>query len=384
MYSSESIIEALKFNSQEVIPGDQESLSKEVDRLVEAANSSNQAITQYIGFEISGEIHIGTGIMSALKIKRFTDAGVACKIWLADYHTFINNKLDGNIESIRRVAKEYFGPVMLECCKLVGCNMDLVEVLYAQEEYTKTQSGNTFWDYDMHVCKNLTLSRVLKSLSIAGREGQENTNYATTRYPAMMAADAFFLQTHIVTAGMDQRKAHVLMREVAYALLETLRLKIGDKEIKPLASHYALLHGLGKPVDGEVAKMSKSKPNSCIFVYDSPEDIAKKIKKAYCPVPGQNRLSEEEVKKLNPLLDWARKMIFPAGITIRIERKEDWGGDIAYDDYDSLEQDYLSGKLHPGDLKAGISLCLIEWFSPLREYIQNNSEGLDFLLSLKK
>ncbi len=382
-YSREQIIAALEFNAQEVIPGEREALEKEVDRLVEAANKSNQVINQYIGFEISGEIHLGTGIMAALKFKRFTDAGIACKIWLADYHTFLNDKLDGDIESIRRVAREYFGPVMMQCCKLVGCNMDLIEVLYAENEYKQLKNGVFFWDCDMNVSKQLTLSRVMKSVSITGKKEGEGVSFGTLRYPAMQAADVFFLQTHIVCAGIDQRKAHVLTREVAYAVPSKYRLIIGEKEIKPIASHYYLLHGLGKPVNGAVAKMSKSKPNTCVFVYDQPEDIKKKINKAYCPAPGMEGVSEEMIRELNPMLDWARKMIFPAGRVIKIERKEEWGGNISYASYDDLERSYLAGDLHPGDLKNGLSSNLIEWFEPLREYVSQNPEGLEFLRTVK-
>ena len=97
-------------------------------------------------------------------------------------------------------------------------------------------------------------------------------------------------------------------------------------------------------------------------------------------------LSIEENKKiqeLNPLLDWARKMIFPAGLTIEIKRKPEWGGDVIYNNFNVLEQDYLTGKLHPGDLKKGISETLINWFEPIRNYTKENHEALDFVKSIK-
>ena len=384
-YITQEIIDALQFNAQEVLPSNQEKLQQEVERMIESATTSGQQITQYIGFEISGEIHIGTGIMSALKIKKLTDAGVRCIIWLADYHTWLNGKLDGDINSIRRVAKEYFAPVMLECCKLVECNMDLVEVKFAEQEYNRTTGDNSYWTYDLNACKQLSLSRVLKSISVTGKTEGEAVDFGTLRYAPMQVADAFFLQTQIVSAGMDQRKCHVLMREIAYAMPHQYRLKIGAKEIKPLASHHYLLHGLGKPVNGEIGKMSKSKPDTCIFVYDSPEDIKRKLKKAFAPMVDSS-LTEQENKtlqQLNPMLDWARKMIFPAGKSIKVTRKEEWGGDKTYIDYESLEADYLRGNLHPGDLKPAVANCLIDWFAPLRSWATDNTIGIDFLRSLK-
>ncbi len=47
--------------------------------------------------------------------------------------------------------------------------------------------------------------------------------------------------------------------------------------------------------------MSKSKPDTAIFITDSPEDIKKKVNNAYAP--------EGEVE-LNPILDWAKYLIF--------------------------------------------------------------------------
>ena len=117
-YDLDTLINAITDQTQEILPGSE--LHGEVERLVNAANSSGERIRHYIGFEISGQIHIGTGISSALKIKHLTDAGVHCIIWLANYHTIINEKLDGQADTIDTVARTYFAPVMLKCCELVG------------------------------------------------------------------------------------------------------------------------------------------------------------------------------------------------------------------------------------------------------------------------
>ena len=385
-YNLDLLLEALRFNAQETLPAEPDTLRKEVERALEGASARGEVLRQYIGFEISGEIHIGTGIMSALKMKKFTDAGVECVLFLADYHTFLNEKLDGQLASIRRVAREYFAPVMLECCRLVGCDMELIRVVYAEDAYAALgERDRSFWNYDMQVARHVTQARVVKSISITGRSEGEAVSFASLRYPVMQTADAFFLQTHFVCAGLDQRKCHVLMREVAYALPPEYRLNAGDKEIKPIASHYHLLHGLGKPIDGQVAKMSKSKPDTCIFVYDSPAEITRKLKKAYCPLP-DSELSVEEnrtAQELNPLLDWCRKMIFPAGRVLQVRRPEQYGGDKDYRDWATLEADYLAGQLHPGDLKPAVAACLSEWFAPLREYIEANPAGLEFLRTLR-
>jgi tyrosyl-tRNA synthetase len=391
-YNLETLKEAILFNTVEVLPNDDSSLDNEINSLIEQATLSGEPIRHYIGFEVSGQIHIGTGIMSALKIKKLQDAGVKCTIWLADYHTWLNNKLDGNIETIRKVAREYFEPVMLKCCEVVGCKVDEIDLLYAENVYETKRNGQSFWTHDLKVSKNLTLSRVLKSISVMGKEAGNDVDFGTLRYAPMQVADAFFLQTHIVHAGMDQRKCHVLMREVAYKLDDTFALKIGEKSIKPIAVHHALLLGLDKPVltaEGdafEASKMSKSKPNSCIFVHDMAEEIARKLKKAYCPMPQEGQSDEEKSKEqqFNPFLDWSKKMIYPAGKTIEIKRKSEWGGDLFYGTYQELEKDYLEGKLHPMDLKNGVADCLANWFAPIQQFVEKDSAGYQFLMNITK
>jgi tyrosyl-tRNA synthetase len=385
-YELQELKSAITWNAVEVLPNDDAQLELELTKLIELAEKSGQPIRHYIGFEISGQIHIGTGIMSALKIKKLQDAGVKCTVWLADYHTWLNEKLDGNIATIRRVAHEYFMPVMVECCKVVGCNVEEIDFLFAEDEYDKKLGNQSFWTVDMKVGKSLTLSRVLKSISVTGKSAREDVNFGILRYAPMQVADCFFLQTHIVHAGMDQRKCHVLMREVTSKLDYETNLKLGGKPVKPIAVHHGLLHGLGNPklkIDEKgnekiiVGKMSKSKPDTCVFVEDLPEDIEKKIKKGFCPLPDVDT-------KLNPILNWCEMMIFPGGKTINVVRKEEYGGNKTYIEYENLQADYLSGALHPGDLKPAVAQCLVEWLAPIREYIAQHPEGLRYLKEIKK
>lgn len=402
VYDVHTLKIAILFNTQEVLPNDPAQLDQELVLLVNAANSSGEPIRHYIGFEISGQIHIGTGIASALKIKKLQAAGVKCSLYLADYHTFLNNKLDGQLETIRRVAREYFGPVMLQCCAVVGCNVDEIELLYAEELYSTKRRGQSYWDFDMRVGKELTLNRVLKSISVMGKVAGDGVIFGTLRYPVMQVADAFFMQTHLVQAGLDQRKCHVLMRETAPKLAGDFALKLGNQTVKPIAIHHSLLLGLEKPqfeaadLDSnqevknqvqEVAKMSKSKPDSALWVHDNYDEIYRKLKNAYCPMPRPAEQTMDQItaeQDWNPLLNWCRNMIFPAGQTIQIERQEQWGGNIEYTTYEQLETDYFTGKLHPMDLKTGVAKTLTNWFTPIRTWVETNPTGLEFLKAVKK
>lgn len=386
LYDFQTLKDAILFNTTEVLPTDSDQLDTEIKNLIDNANSSGELIRHYIGFEISGQIHIGTGIASALKIKKLQDAGVECIIWLADYHTYLNNKLDGKLETIRQVAKNYFGPVMLECCKVTGCDVKKIQILHAENSYETKRNNQSFWTFDIKIGKELTLNRVLKSISVMGKKAGNEVEFGTLRYPVMQVADAFFLQTHLVHAGMDQRKCHVLMRETAPKLDEDFKLRIGSLPIKPIAIHHNLLLGLEKKDlnDKEASKMSKSKPDSAIWVHDSLEEISRKLKKAYCPMVDNNLSNEENAKlqEFNPILDWARNMIYPAEQIIEIIRPEKFGGNKTYSNYSELETDYMANNLHPADLKTGVATCLASWFEPIRNYTNNNPEALKKLINI--
>jgi tyrosyl-tRNA synthetase len=61
----------------------------------------------YIGFEVSGKLHIGSLILTGFKINDFITAQLDCTVFLADWHTYINNKLGGDWDKIKRISNYY-------------------------------------------------------------------------------------------------------------------------------------------------------------------------------------------------------------------------------------------------------------------------------------
>jgi tyrosyl-tRNA synthetase len=115
-------------------------------------------------------------------------------------------------------------------------------------------------------------------------------------------------------------------------------------------------------MDLEAAKMSKSKPDSAIFIHDDPETIKRKINSAYAP---------EGVVEFNPILDWTKHLIFYyPNTTFTINRPEKWGGNLEYKSYEDLEKDYAEKKLHPQDLKMAVADWLIQKLEPARKYFE--------------
>ena len=143
------------------------------------------------------------------------------------------------------------------------------------------------------VSKNTSLSRMLRSITIMGRKEGGSIDFAKLIYPPMQVADIFIQGINLPHAGIDQRKAQVIGRDVALKIKAKSLLDKKGNKIKPVAIHHHLILGLGKPSVWPVPKeqlqelwsalkMSKSKPDTCIFIHDSPEEIKRKINKAFC------------------------------------------------------------------------------------------------------
>lgn len=330
--------------------------------------SKDIPLRHYIGFEVSGEIHLGTGIQCMAKVADFQKAGVACTLFLADWHSWINDKLGGDIDRIRSFAYGYFAEGLKSCLKAVGGDPDALNVVLGSDLYQKRPE---FWTAFIEVCKNTTLNRIMRSITILGRAEGESVDFAKLVYPPMQVADIYALGVNLAQAGTDQRKAHVVALDVANQM-KTMPLKAPSGEsIVPIAIHHHLLIGLGKPpmwpIDPErlqevwmAMKMSKSKPDTAVFITDEPETIARKIKKAFCP--------EGEVD-FNPVLDWAKHLVFALGRgPLEIKRKPEWGGDLSYNTLEELTCDFAEKKLHPMDLKAALAQSIADLLAPVRQH----------------
>jgi len=296
-------------------------------------------------------------------LKDFMKAGIRPTILLADYHAWINGKLGGDLEKIQKVAKGYFKSAFVS----LGLDEGRVEYVLASELYEKL--GKDYWKNVLAISKDTSLARMLRCTTIMGRTEKESLDCASVVYPAMQSADIFALGADIAHAGIDQRKVHMLAREIAEKLHKG----------KPVALHHRLLMGLLGPQkmgfeenaqdDLEISsKMSKSKPDSCIFIHDSEAEIARKMKGAYCP---------EKTAENNPVLEMCEHFILrDEKDALFVERPAKFGGDVAFASYEELKSAYVSGKLHPMDLKSAAADSLSKMLEPSREYFEKKPELL--------
>jgi tyrosyl-tRNA synthetase len=292
--------------------------------------------------------------MTALKVRDLMEAGVKPCIFLADYHTWINGKLGGDLELIRKIAAGYFKHAFVA----LGLPEDKVEYVLASEIY-----DDDYWKMVLDIARNTTMKRMLRCVTVMGRKESDALSSSAVLYPAMQAADIFKLGVDIAHSGMDQRKVHMLAREVVP--------KVGHE--KPVALHTGLLPGLQSkcrmnPTEDEVieAKMSKSIPDSAIFVHESEEEIRRKIGKAQC-APG--------IIEGNPVVQYAEMLVL-RDRGLKIERPEKFGGDVEVADAAELRRMFAEGKLHPMDLKNAVARELCGMLKPAREYFGKHREYL--------
>jgi tyrosyl-tRNA synthetase len=305
--------------------------------------------TAYIGYEPSGFVHTGQLITSA-KILDLQNAGVEVTIFLADWHAFINDKVGGKMEDIR-VCGEY-----LKECFLAAGVKDSAKFVWASDLI----DHSSYWEKFIRIAKASSLQRIKRAMTIMGRTDDEaEIDASKVMYPPMQAADIFELGVDIAYAGMDQRRAHMLARDVAD--------KLGWK--KPIAIHTPLLVSLqgGERMDPVEAKMSKSKPNSAVYLHDTPQEISKKVKDAFCP---------KEVEG-NPVMDIMNLIVFPRLGTVKIERPVKYGGPVEFHSFKELADAYAAGKLHPQDLKKGTVDSLSQILEPVRAYFEKHPQNLE-------
>ena len=313
---------------------------------------TNSSPKHYIGIEISGFLHLGSLISTGFKINDFLKAGVNCTVFLADWHTVINDKLGGDWDVINEVSKYYSDAFKLVC---PGVNVVLGSDLY--------DSRKEYWSEFVQFTKHMSLARTMRTLTIMGRsETEEKIDLAKLLYPPMQAVDIHSLDLDIVHAGMDQRKIHMLVRD----LFPKMKWKV------PVAVHHRLLPGLSQPSgdsdESKLGKMSKSDPNSGILIHDSDDEIQSKIKKAWC---------EEGNTESNPLLVLSKDVIFHEFDQMKVERPEKFGGNVEYSDYSQLESDFGAKKLHPTDLKQTVGNYLVKIIGPIRDKLELKPELLD-------
>ncbi|WP_353634903.1 tyrosine--tRNA ligase [Halobacterium sp. NMX12-1] len=303
---------------------------------VEALADDPDGKRAYVGYEPSGVLHLGH-LLTANKLIDLQDAGLDVVVLLADVHAYLNGK--GSFEEIRDTAEQ-----MREQFLAYGLDDDQTEFVLGSDYQLDDD-----YELDLHELELATsLNRAQRAM--AEIQGGETAKVSHVVYPLMQALDIEYLDVDVAVGGMDQRKVHMLAREELPSL---------GYEKRP-AIHTPIVGDLGT---GE-GKMSSSE-GITISMEDSTEDLEEKVNSAFCPPT-----RDPEGDLVNPVLELFQYHVFPRFEEVVVERPDEYGGNLEYDDYEALAADLEAGELHPADAKGALADYLDELIAPGRERLR--------------
>lgn len=164
-------------------------------------------------------------------------------------------------------------------------------------------------------------------------------------YPGLQALDEEYLKVDAQFGGVDQRKIFTFAEKCMPQLGYAKRIHLMSPMVPGLAG----------------GKMSSSEEDSKIDLLDSPANVKKKIKRAFCE-PGN--ITD------NGLLSFVKHVLFSIlkdGEGFEVSRKPEFGGNLTFTKYEDLEKMFAAEELHPGDLKVSVEHYINRLLDPIRK-----------------
>jgi len=338
-----------------------------LDHLVQAlaggqSHGGDGTLRCYVGFEPSGKAHIGWKVL-ALQLRRMLDARTNVMVFLADWHAWVNDKFNGDMDAIQTTARymeETFRSLLDHPPE--GDGPGELRFVWASQ----VMESSEYWARVLKCSKGATLAMVRKTFTIMGRdEASSDHDLSKFYYPAMQAADIFEMKIDVAIGGMDQRKAHMFMRDVA--------TKYGWP--KATCLHTPIISSLkasGSRMESFDHKMSKSNPSGALLLHDTPEQLRKKMRKAYLDPEDPN----------SPVYELAEHIVLPECGEIVVTPDPRFGEPSVWTSLDDFRQAVTDGTLHPLDAKFGVADGLAKGLQNLRLHFENNPETLERVTAL--
>ena len=213
------------------------------------------------GIQPSGDLHLGNylGAISnwAARADEFNNY-----YFMADLHTI----------TVRQDPADLRRRSLNQLAQYIACGLDPEKNVLFMQSHVPAHS-QLAWVLNCYTMFG-ELSRMTQFKDKAAKHA-ENINAGLFTYPVLMAADILLYQPHYVPVGEDQRQHVEICRDIATRFNGIYGdvFRIPEPYI-PKAG--ARIYGLTTPED----KMSKSIPDGCIFLMDTPDVIMRKFKRA--------------------------------------------------------------------------------------------------------
>ena len=334
-----------------------------VDCLADGSSLGGDGVIRcYVGFEPSGKAHIGWKVLS-LQLRRMLDAKANVLIFMADWHAWVNDKFDGSMDAIQmtgRYMEDTFRALLGQPPE--GEGPGELRFVYA----SAIMDDGEYWARVLRCSKNMSLARVRRTFSIMGRdEDSSDGDLSRFFYPALQAADMFELNVDVAIGGMDQRKAHMYMRDVADRWGWSKATCLHTPIISNLKSKGERMESFGH-------KMSKSNPNGAILLHDDEKALAKKLRKAY--------LDPEDSE--SPVYELIEHIVLPEQGSLEVVPNPEYGEPSSWTELSAIRAAVSEGTLHPFDVKMAVASGISSGLSCVTEFFANNPDTLMTLESL--
>lgn len=280
----------------------------------------------------TGKLHLGHYVGS-LKNRLILQETYDCYFIVADLHVLTTKPQKQDIlvtrEHVREMVTDY-----------LACGIDPEKSLvYLQSQIPAVYEFNLI--FEMLVSLNrLSGLPSLKEMARAAKIDDESVPFGLVGYPVLQSADILSAKADLVPVGKDN-EAHVeLCRDVA----RRFNLYYGDFFPLPgvLSGDFPTLVG----TDGK-AKMSKSL-NNTIFLSDSAEIVAKKVKGMYTD-PNRLRADDPGTVEGNP--------VFTYHDAFNPNKEEVL----------DLKERYRKGTVGDVEVKEKLNIALNQFLDPIRE-----------------
>ena len=213
------------------------------------------------GIQPSGNLHLGN-YLGAVKNWAALPDEFNCFYFMADLHTL----------TVRQNPAELRRRSTTQLAQYIACGLDPEKnVLFLQSHVH--EHAELGWILNCYTMFG-ELSRMTQFKDKCAKNA-DNINGGLFTYPSLMAADILLYQADYVPVGEDQKQHCELTRDIAnrFNNLYGETFKVPEPYIPKVG---ARIMSLGNPT----SKMSKSDPTGCVFLTDSPEEIARKFKRA--------------------------------------------------------------------------------------------------------
>ncbi|KAF5287730.1 hypothetical protein FQA39_LY15750 [Lamprigera yunnana] len=271
------------------------------------------------------------------KIADFVKAGAEVTILCADLHAYLDNKrtpwelLSSRAEYYENSLKEMLISMQVPTDNVRfqhGINFQLLK------EYT----------LDVYKLSSLVTTQDAKEAGEEVLKLVTNPLMSSLLYPTLQALDEEYLKVDVHYGLITQKNV--------FQFAEKYLPLIGYQKRIHLTS--PIVHDLG---GGKASLEEESK----IGILDLPQTIKSKLKKAFC---------EKGNVENNGILSITKHILFPllrSGDNFVIPRSAQHGGDIVFQNYESIEKAFAAKELHPGDLKSGVEFYVNILLDPIRK-----------------